>query len=334
MSNKNLIGSWIRRFLMEHLIGERNLARNTQAGYRDSLGLLLPFAAAQVGQPIDRLLIEHISPAVVHLFLLHLEQKRGCSVATRNQRLAAIHALARFVGERSPEHITWCSEIRMVPFKKTSKPTMAYLEKPEMDALLNAPDRRTAIGFRDYALLLFLYNTGTRANEAAHVTVGDLDLDQSSPSAKILKGKGGKLRLCPLWHLTATILTSLVANRASSEQVFLNRRGQPITRFGIHALVKRHVRKACRRVPSLRTKHVSPHTIRHACAVHLLRAGVDINTIRAWLGHVSLTSTNIYAEVDLEMKAKALAHCEIQEHIDVHKHWHDSRGLMAFLKAL
>ena len=115
MSNKNLIGSWIRRFLMEHLIGERNLARNTQAGYRDSLGLLLPFAAAQVGQPIDRLLIEHISPAVVRLFLLHLEQKRGCSVATRNQRLAAIHALARFIGERSPEHITWCSEIRMVP---------------------------------------------------------------------------------------------------------------------------------------------------------------------------------------------------------------------------
>lgn len=334
MSNKNLIGSWIRRFLMEHLIGERNLARNTQAGYRDSLGLLLPFAAAQVGQPIDRLLIEHISPAVVRLFLLHLEQKRGCSVATRNQRLAAIHALARFIGECSPEYIAWCSEIRMIPFKKTSKPTMAYLEKPEMDALLNAPDRRTAIGFRDYALLLFLYNTGTRANEAAHVTVGDLDLDQSSPSAKILKGKGGKSRLCPLWHSTATILTSLVADRASNEQVFLNRRGQPITRFGIHALVKRHVRKAYLRAPSLRTKHVSPHTIRHACAVHLLRAGVDINTIRAWLGHVSLTSTNIYAEVDLEMKAKALAHCEIQERIDVHKHWHDSRGLMAFLKAL
>jgi site-specific recombinase XerD len=134
--------------------------------------------------------------------------------------------------------------------------------------------------------------------------------------------------------LTARILAALIAERASHEGVFLNRRHQPITRFGIRTLVKRYVLKASHRVPSLRKKQVSAHTIRHTTAVHLLRAGVDINTIRAWLGHVSLNTTNIYAEVDLEMKAKALAHCEIPPSEQTKRPWHNSRKVMAFLRAL
>lgn len=283
-------------------------------------------------KPVDRLSIEHISTDVVRLFLLHLEQDRGCSVATRNQRLAAIHALAKFIGMCSPEHISWCSEIRAIPFKKISTPALPYLEKTEMDALLSAPGCRTTQGIRDYALLLFLYNTGARADEAAHVNIVDLDLGRSA-SVKIL-GKGGKTRFCPLWPLTAATLNPLVDGRAPAEPVFLNRRKQRITRFGIYALVKRYVLKASRRVPSLRTKRISPHSIRHTTAMHLLRAGVDINTIRAWLGHVSLVSTNIYAEADLEMKAKALACCEISKHPHTRKQWHNNRGAMAFLRAL
>jgi site-specific recombinase XerD len=316
---------------MEHLVGERNLARNTQASYRDTLALLLPFAAQRLGQPVDQLSIEHISTHLVRDFLQYIEQERDCSIVTRNQRLAAIHALARFIGERSPEHVAWCAEIRSIPFKKSSKPTMTYLEKPEMDALLKAPDHRTEQGKRDYAVMLFLYNTGTRADEAAHVTIDDLDLG-FSPSVKI-NGKGGKTRHCPLWTLTARILAALIAGRASHEAVFLNRRHQPITRFGIRTLVKRYVLKTSHRVLSLRKKQVSAHTIRHTTAVHLLRAGVDINTIRAWLGHVSLNTTNIYAEVDLEMKAKALAHCEIPSE-QTSRLWHNNRGVMAFLRAL
>lgn len=332
MRNTNLLGPWIRRFLLEHLVGERNLARNTQASYRDTLTLLLPFVAKKAHQMIDRLLVEEVSSSRVRLFLLHLEKDRGCSVATRNQRLSAIHALARFIALHSPEHVAWCAEIRSIPFKKTAQPVSAYLDKSEMDALLEVPDRRTIQGFRDYALLLFLYNTGSRASETAQVTVGDLNL-QGPYSVRIM-GKGSKVRYCPLWSTTAKSLDSLTQRRTPTEPVFLNRRKQPITRFGIHALVKRYVAKAADRMPSLRTKPVSAHTIRHATAVHLLRAGVDINTVRAWLGHVSLDTTNIYAEIDLEMKAKALACCEIPGSAQIAKDWHKIPGLMAFLKTL
>jgi site-specific recombinase XerD len=332
MSEKNLIGPWIRRFLMEHLVGERNLAHNTQTSYRDTLALGLPYVAAKVKKPLDRLTIEHLSPTMIRLFLLHIEQDRRCSVATRNQRLAAIHALARFIGDRNPEHLAWCTEVRAIPFKKTSRPAMAYLDKPEMDAILDAPNKSTSQGFRDYALLLFLYNTGARADEAAHVTISDLDLNQS-PSVKII-GKRSKMCFCSLWSLTVNSLRVLVHGRPDNQSVFLNCRGQAITRFGIHALVKRYVFKARLRVPSLGTKKVSAHTIRHTTAVHLLRAGVDINTIRAWLGHVSLDTTHVYAEIDLEMKAKALAHCEIFSSDQTTKGWKDQPGLLAFLKTL
>jgi integrase/recombinase XerD len=255
-TEKQSIGAWIRRFLMEHLIGERNLTRNTQASYRDTLALLLPFAGKRLKKVVDRLCIDDISAEIIRDFLQYLEGERGCSIVTRNQRLAAIHALSRFIGERSPEHIAWCSEIRSIPFKKTSRATMTYLEKTEMDALLNAPDRRTAQGQRDYALLLFLYNTGARADEAAHVAVGDLELG-NSPSVKIT-GKGGKIRYCPLWMLTSSILDVHIPGRSPHEVVFLNRRSQPITRFGINTLVKRNASKASRRVASLLKKKSVP----------------------------------------------------------------------------
>ena len=180
MSPSRSIGPWIRRFLLEHLVGERNLSHHTQASYRDALALLMPYAATLVKKPVDRLSIERLSPRVVRRFLLHLEQQRGCSVSTRNQRLAAIHALARFIGSHSPEYLAWCSQIRAIPFKRAQKPSLGYLEKSEIDALLAAPDRRNAQGFRDYALLLFLYNTGARAAEAAGLLIDDLDLDSTS----------------------------------------------------------------------------------------------------------------------------------------------------------
>jgi len=331
MSDNKPIGSWIRRFLLEYLVSERNLARNTQVSYRDTLALLLPFAATMSRRSIDRLCILDITPDIIRTFLQHLEQERGCSISTRNQRLAAIHALAKFIGEHSPEHLAWCTEICTVPFKKTLKPSVIYLDKPEMDAILNAPDRKTLQGFRDHTLLLFLYNTGARADEAAQVALSDLSLN-GSLSVQIM-GKGGKRRLCPLWPSTAKSLRDIVARRNDGDPVFLNCRGEAITRFGIYSLVKRCVIKAGYQMPSLLAKQISPHTIRHTTAVHLLRAGVDINTIRAWLGHVSLDTTNIYAEVDLEMKAKALAHCEIGFDVNT-KHWTKKLDLMSFLKSL
>ena len=336
MTDLNLLGPWVRRFLLEYLVGERNLARNTQQSYRDTLRLLLPFAARNVRTPIDRLRIEDLSADEIRAFLKEVEEQRGCGVATRNQRLAAIHSLAHFIALHSPEHIEWCGQVRVVPFKKAPVVPVCYLEKNEMDALLAAPDVNTAQGCRDQALLLFLYNTGARADEAAHVLISDLQLGltpERDPSVVLLRGKGNKLRRCPLWAKTVNSLRPLVSSRGPQEHVFLNRRGQPLTRFGIHALVERYARKAATELPSVAKKRVSPHTIRHTTATHLLRSGVDINTIRAWLGHASLSTTNIYAEVDLEMKAKALANCEVKGEEEP-KPWGEDAGLMEFLRGL
>mgnify|MGYP005856783573 CR=1 FL=1 len=255
-TEKQFVGIWIKRFLMEYLVGERNLARNTQASYRDTLALLLPFSAKMSKKAVDRLCIEDISADVIRDFLQYLEKERNCSTVTRNQRLASIHALSRFIGERSPEHVSWCSEIRGIPFKKTSKTTLAYLEKPEMNALLDAPDRLTKQGQKDYAVILFLYNTGARADEAAHILIGDLNLGRS-PSVKI-NGKGNKIRYCSLWTLTAKILEASIAGRSPHEVIFLNRRSQPFTRFGISTLVKRNASKASHDLPSLLKKKSVP----------------------------------------------------------------------------
>lgn len=331
MTNQTLLGPWLRRFLLEHLIVERNLAQNTQASYRDTLVLLLPFVSTLLGKPVDALTVDDLTAPRLRQFLEHLEQGRTCVVATRNQRLAALHALARFIGGHSPEQIAWATEVRAIPFKKTPRPAMAYLDKPEVTALLQAPDRRTPHGARDYALLLLLYNSGARADEIAHLGVGDVAVGRS-PTVRLM-GKGHKIRHCPLWPSTAQALHTLIGTRPAADAVFVNCRSQPLTRFGIHAIVKRHLTTARRRVPSLRTKPVSAHTLRHTTAVHLLRAGVDLNTIRAWLGHVSLDTTHRYAEVDVEMKAKALAQCA-GPHASSVKHWRTDPGVMAFLKGL
>jgi len=311
MRDHSALGPWVRRFLLEYLVAERNLARNTQVSYRDTLILLLPFVSREAAVPIERLAVHDVSPDRVRAFLDHIERERRCGVVTRNQRLSTIHSLARFVGMRSPEHLAWCSQVRSVPFKKATKTVIGYLDKPEVEALLRAPDRNTNLGSRDYTLLLFLYNSGARAAEAASLRVNNLQLG-TSPSVRIL-GKGNKWRVCPLWPVTIAALRVLVAGRDADDQVFRGRTGEPMTRFGVHRIVSSYAASAAKRVESMRDKRISPHTMRHTTAVHLLRAGVDINTIRAWLGHVSLDTTHVYAEVDLDMKAKALASVDITD---------------------
>lgn len=331
MSDHSLLGPWVRRFLLEHVVAERNLARNTQHSYRDALSLLIPFVAKTQKTAVDRLAVVDVTADLVRLFLADIETSRHCTIGTRNQRLAAIRALAGFVGEHSPEHIEWSGQIRSIPFKKTGRAVVPFLDKPEMDALLAAPNRRTAQGRREHALLLFLYNSGARATEAAQLMISDLDIRSACVR---INGKGGKQRLCPLWSATVAELAKLIAGRSTTEPVFQNRLGQPITRFGIHTMVERNAAKLLAKFPALATKRVSPHSIRHSTATHLLRAGVDINTIRGWLGHVSLDTTNIYAEIDFEMKAKALAKCEPASDAKPAKRWRDQPALMDFLRTL
>jgi integrase/recombinase XerD len=242
------LGGWVRRFLLEHLVIERNLSRNTQRSYRDTLRLLIPFAADHHMAAVDRLVVTEVSADVVRSFLRHIEDRRGCGVRTRNQRLAAIHALAAFVGERCPELIPWCGEVRAVPFKRYDRPGLCYLDKPEIDALLAAPDRASEQGRRDHGVLLFLYNTGARASEAAAVAVRDLDVRSDGSGSVRLVGKGGKTRHCPLWPATMTSLRALTQGRSPDEPVFRNRRRMPVTRFVVHATVTRYAREAGERV--------------------------------------------------------------------------------------
>ena len=331
MSEPRTLGPWLRRFLAEHIVTERNLARNTQKSYRDTFALLLPFVGTRTRKPVERLAVQDLTARRVLQFLAHLEEDRRCSVQTRNQRLTAIRAFARFVASRDPGHLEWSANIRAIALKKATPQPIGWLSKTEMKALLEVPDRRTPRGRIEHALLLFLYNTGARVSEATELVAGNLQIGRHDGGHALvtIHGKGGKHRQCPLWPRTERVLAALVQGRADGDAVFISRQRRPYTRFGVYRLVER----CAARVPSLARRKITPHVIRHSSACHLLRAGVDLNTIRAWLGHASLDTTNIYAEIDLEMKAKAMALCDAAEP-GPHRPWKENKGLMAFLGAL
>ena len=325
------LGAWLRRFLSEHIVTERNLARNTCKSYRDTFSLLLPFVSGKLRKPVDVLAARDLTSQHVLQFLTHLEEDRGCSVRTRNQRLAAIRAFARFVGSRDPAHVEWCGHIRAIASKKTAQPAVGWLTRAEMEAILAMPDRKTKRGRSEYALLLFLYNTGARVSEAAQLKVRDLQIGRGhgGHDLAILLGKGGKTRQCPLWPETKRALSEEILGRELDDAVFVSRLGMPFTRFGVYRLIER----CAARVPALVDRTITPHVIRHTTACHLVLAGVDINTIRAWLGHVSIATTNIYAEIDLTLKANAVALCEVgRPHRG--RSWKEDKNIMAFLRSL
>ncbi len=331
MTDQTSLGYWIRRFLLEYAASERNLSPNTCASYRDMLVLLLPFVAAAKRTAVDKLLVTDLSADVVRAFLKHLEHDRSCGTATRNQRLASLRALARFVGAHSPQHLEWCAQIRLVPIKKGIAASVSYLEKPEIDALLAAPDPSTSQGTRDHALLLFLYNAGARVSEAVSLRIGDIDWHNKS--VRII-GKGNKERRCPLWAETIGRLRHLASDRSADARLFLNRRGEPLTRYGVHTMVERYVARIGASTASPQVKRISPHVIRHTTATHLLQAGVDLNTIRAWLGHVSINTTSIYAETDLATKKRALATLDRGASAQKAGGWSRKPDVMAFLRTL
>lgn len=325
------LGPWLRRFLSEHIVTERNLARNTRKSYRDTFSLLLPFVSRKVRKPVDRLVVRDLTSRYVLQFLSHLEDDRGCSARTRNQRLAAIRAFARFIGSRDPALVEWCGHIRAITSKKSMPPPVGWLTKAEMEAMLAVPDRKTRRGRREYALLLFLYNTGARVSEATELKVRDLQIGRGNSGHDLatLHGKGGKTRQCPLWAETKRVLADEILDRPPDDAVFISRLGKPFTRFGVYRLIERYAAQ----VPELADRTITPHVIRHTTACHLVLAGVDINTIRAWLGHVSISTTNIYAEIDLTLKANAVALCEVGQS-KPSRSWKEDKDLMSFLSAL
>ncbi len=333
MTERNsALGTWIKRFLMEYLPTERNLAVNTLKSYRDCLTLLLPFVARRCGKPVERLKIEDLSADRVTAFLGHLERERGCSVPTRNQRLAAIRSFARYVAVRDATLVEWAGSIRAIPLKKTVRSRITWPSAETMNAMIAGPDRRTVAGRVEHACLLFLYNTGARASEVTGLQVEDLHLpDRTGENARAtIHGKGGKVRITPIWTSTAKALAALSRDRPPGcRSVFWSRHRKPYTRHGIIELVER----AAARVPELEGQKITPHVLRHGCACHLLRSGVDINTIRAWLGHVSLATTNVYAEIDLEAKEEAMK-STCPGDAGEEPRWKARAGLLEQLKAI
>jgi integrase/recombinase XerD len=261
-------------------------------------------------QKLSRLSVADLTCERVRSFLKALEEKRHNHVRTRNKRLAALRTFFEYVAQRSPEALKEVERIAAIPTKRATPPETRFLERDEIETLFRSLPSSGSAGLRDRALLLFLYNTGARVQEVAELCVGNLEL---SPASRVhLHGKGDKWRTCPLWKETAQLLQQLLADNTSSNlqrPVFASAQGKPLTRFGIYKIVCRHTRKL---PPQARhsQRGISPHTFRHSTAVHLLESGVELNVIRAWLGHVSLETTNRYAEINLRMKQEALEICQ------------------------
>ena len=328
------IGSLVHSFFTDYLPVQKGLRQSSLQSYRDTIRLLLCFAAKQHHCQITKLSLEHLTLGQVLEFLKYLEQTRGNAIQTRNQRRAAISTFFSYLALRVPEMLETCQQIAAIPVKRTSQPSTHYLEREEITALFRSLPRQGYFALRDRALLLFLYNTGARAQEVADLRGVHLDLDK--PARVHLHGKGDKWRLCPLWDETVKLLRQLVAESSTTinEAVFCTYRNQPLTRFGIYKIVRRH--GAAWDTNGPHPRRVTPHLFRHTAAVHLLESGVEINVIRGWLGHVNLDTTNRYAELTLRAKAQALQACEIDSSPGSHRRavWRDDKTLLDWLNEL
>jgi len=304
----HLLANYMKRFFSHYLPVQKGLSINTILAYRDAIKLLLCYTADTLGRSVDNLAVQDITQKVVIAFLDYLEQKRNCSPRTRNARLAATRSLFAFIAREEPSLIQQCQRIRAIPVKRTQHQTVDYLEEKEMQALLDAVDCNSRTGIRDRALLLLLYNTGARVSEIVELKLYDLRLNGAAQIH--LLGKGKKHRNCPLWPETVTAIQTYLRHRSPKEpeieNLFLNANGAAITRFGIRYITDKYSTSAQDQCPSIKTKKVTPHTIRHTTAMHLLRSGNDVNMVSYWLGHANINTTHIYLEIDMEMKRRML----------------------------
>ncbi len=333
----NSLGRALRGFFGDYLPAVRGNSRHTVLSYRDAFKLLLRFLEQRFGRPAATLDFPDLTPNTVLAFLDHLEQHRANGVATRNNRLAALHAFARYAAANYPEHLGLCQQLLAVPPKRSTQRTVEHLGLQEMRALLQAPDPATKEGRRDHALLLAMYNTGARVQEILDVRPRDLQLER--PRQVRLFGKGRKERLCPLWPETAAALQALRREQglqAEDERpLFRNRHGQPLGRHGVRYILGKHACKASQSARSLAGRTVHPHMIRHSAACHLLQGGIDIVTISHWLGHASLESTNRYASVDLAAKREAIEKARAAAEIDAEPaEWQADQTVITWLESL
>lgn len=334
------LGPIVYGFFERHLKAEKGVSPASVRSYRDGLRLFLAFVAGRQKRPITRLDTADLTAERVREFLSHLEAERGNHIRTRNQRLAGLHTFFCYLAGQAPETLAEAERVAAIPRKRVPPPSTRFLEREEVDALFTSLPQSGKTALRDRALLLFLYNTGARVQEAADLKVGNLLL-APQPRAT-LHGKGGKWRTCPLWPETARLLRAVLEQRtgavAPEAPVFVSRHSGPLTRFGIYKLVRRHTAALRPDLGGNEPQRISPHVLRHTTAVHLLEAGVEVNVIRGWLGHVSLDTTNRYAEINIRMKEAAVQACTppngVSAALPRSPVWRDDKNLLEWLAAL
>ena len=297
----------VESFFTQRLIGQRHASPHTVASYRDTFRLLFCFAQRQVGKPPAKLDVADLDAPLIGRFLDHLETERHNSARTRNNRLAAIHSLFAYAALRHPEHAGLIQRVLAIPAKRTDRQLVSFLTADEIEALLAAPDRDTWIGRRDHALLLVAIQTGLRVAELTGLCCRDIELRAGAHLA--CHGKGRKERVTPLTPETTAVLRVWMTERHGQPDnpLFPSVRGGRLSSDAVTALVDRHVNTATARCSTLATKTVSPHVMRHTCAMRLLAAGIDTSVIALWLGHESVETTQIYLHADLAIKERALA---------------------------
>lgn len=302
------LASLLQGFFTERLGRQLHASAQTVAAYRDTIKLLLIFTAEKKAKPPSRLTLEDLDAVTVGAFLDHLDTERRNSTTTRNARLAAIHSLYRYALPLVPEQANTLSQVLAIPQRRHDRATVSYLTSAETEALLTAPDRSTWFGRRDHALLTTAVQTGLRLSELTGLTVQDLTT--TTPGAAVhTTGKGRKERTTPLTRQTLAVLRAWLpeAGPAPDGPVFPTRRGTRMSADAVQRLVAKHAGTAAVSCPSITSKRVTPHTLRHTAAMALLTAGVDTSVIALWLGHQSATTTHIYLHADMSIKERALA---------------------------
>jgi site-specific recombinase XerD len=302
------LAALVTSFFTNHLAAERDSSGNTILSYRDSFRFLLMHAAGQANRAVARLVVEDLSPDRILNFLQYLEEERGNSVRTRNARLAAIHSFFSYAATQDVSLTAHAQRVLAIPFKKTRGRLLGYLSAEEIAAILAQPDRKSVAGRRDYLVVALLYDTGARVQEFVDLRPADFRFDRM-PLVRIT-GKGRKQRVVPLLPATAKLVRDHLAETGRSTDdttpLLRNHRGQPMTRSGVTFVLHKHCRRATEHMPCLGRANISPHTLRHSKAMHLLQAGVPPVTIKDILGHADLKSLEIYVQADLDMKRKAI----------------------------
>lgn len=335
--NINDFARLLTKFLSDYLPSQRNLSGNTIKSYRDTFMLLLRFCRDERGIDLDQMTIAQFDVDLITTFMSYLEVMRHCSVATRNQRLAAIHAFFRFLRVEEPQYILQAERILAIPQKRHERPEVNYLSPDDLAAIFEQPDLSTAGGRRDAVLLSLLYDTGARVQEIIDLNIRDVRLE--TPAQIRLTGKGYKVRSVPLMKQTTRLLKQYLQELAAKDRVdlkvpvFSNRNGERLSRSGIRYILRKYIDRARTTRPTLRSD-VSPHMLRHSKAMHLLQAGNPLVVIRNILGHSDVKTTEIYARADMEMKRKALATVENAESASELPSWQKNPDLLEWLRNL